>query len=519
MPIFEFEKPDGTIVEVDAPTQEAALAGFRNAGKPRLSGNPLKAAGQLVVGAFDLAGGGVDSLATGLQGVAMGTAGAINPNDTYLDAAARAPRFRDPGPVSTGGKVIADKLGTALSYTGIPQVLEGAGNLIEDTLGPEARHVAGVGAEAAATFLPGARVPVRAAAPLSAAAGRAVEAVQRAGFHVPPHRPTGAGGAVAGTPGQNTRASLATHEINDAKLAVANQDVTHRWATRAVNIPEASPEAVARAVKEAELPYDEMRAANLAVFPDQQLLQDAMALGGGQGGPGVRLPVDDAVQRLQTAILDTKRHSTGSIIDNVRTWRRDGFRNLGSEDVKAQTLGEAQLAAADALDGLLDRSLQRAAQMAQGPAPTLAALYNKLHADYVSGRARRADLHVLEDAMNAAGEINAQVIHRIGQRRRLNPFFQEIARAYDIMPGAMAPVARASRTARASPLTVVPSTTAGIGGLIVKLTARSGQGVAARSRAARASADFRRNNRRRAVAATRDAALLNELTQEQGGGR
>jgi hypothetical protein len=473
MPIFEFEKPDGSIVEVDAPTQDAALAGFRSMSKPGFT-DKLGVA-NFGVAAADVALSGVNQFIHTAGGIARGLGGALPAGigaESYQEGRALVrDREGDLGPKTGAGKELAENVGKGMRFTGLPQALEWLNTKLDENAPPAVADAVRDASVIASVGVPATRA-VR-VAPRLAAAGRAVEAVQTDGYVVPPHRPVGPGGAVAGDASANLRGALSSHSVNDAKLAIANQDVTQRWAARANEIEgELSPEARDAAIKRAEEPYKELRDANLAIFLDKQFLDDVTGIGGRQDGVGVRLQPDVAVERLQTALINASRQTTASIIDDVRAFRSKGYRQLNSQDAATQDIGSAHLAAADALDGLLDRSLQRTASMAERAAPTEAALYRHLHKAYVEGRRRRADLHILEEAMNAAGEVDAAVIARIGKKRTLNDSYARIARAHEIMPDAMQRVAVASRTSRQSAMTMAPSTIAAMGSTLARMASR-----------------------------------------------
>jgi hypothetical protein len=474
MPIFEFEKPDGSIVEVDAPTQEAALAGFQRQSKPGFTDKlGVKNFG---IAAADVALSAGNQTLHQLAGTVRGLSNLLPAGTDGSYAEGRAlvrDREGDLGPRTGAGRELADKVGQGMRVTGIPQLMEWAGKKLDEHASPEVADAVRTGATVASLGVPASRA-ARVARPSVTAPARAVEAVQNDGYLVSPHRPVGPEGAVAGDTSSNVRSALSSHSVNDAKLAIANQDVTQRWAARANEIDgEISPESIQAAIKRSEEPYQELRDANLAVFQDQQFLQDVAGMTGNQGTVGVRLAPDAAVERVQTALLSASRQSTASIIDDVRAFRSKGYKQLNSQDAATQDVGSANLAAADALDGLLDRSLQRAAQMADRAAPTEAALYRRLHAAYTEGRRRRADLHILEEAANGAtGEVDAAVIAKIGERRRLNDHYARIARAYQVAPNAMQRVDRASRTARQSSVTMAPSTISGTGSMLARMVSR-----------------------------------------------
>ena len=309
-------------------------------------------------------------------------------------------------------------------------------------------------------------------------AADAIRGMQNDGYAVPAHVTAGPGGATAGGAIERTVSGVAGSERVDNIMSVANQDVTDRFAARANGLQSefVTPQAVQTAINAAEAPYADIKASGINVTADPDYINAVGRLGGNRNaqGVGVQVRPDRAVRELQNGMLGAQ-HTSESIVDDVRRMRSQGFKRVASDNVEAQQLGQAQLDAADALDGLLERSLQREAQAAAAAGNNAASqLIGRLHQNYIQGRARRADLHILEDAMNTTtGNVEAAVIHRIGQRRPLrNPLYQRIARAYDTAPTAMAPVARASRGASG------PSTLdVAVGGGVAGATTPGGLGV------------------------------------------
>lgn len=467
-----------------------------------ISDNPVKAGAQLVGGVADVVGGGIAGLAERIEGMGRGLIGAVDPNDTYHDARRRTPApVRDPAPVSAGGKVVANALATVVGGTRIPDVLNAVGGGIERVAGPDAREAAGTLAEVAT--LPLSRVkPVGRMAP----AGEALARVERNGFITSSHAPIGPKGGVAGTVTERAGGTIAGVDKVDAMKSVANQEVISRYAARGGRLGTefVEPAALKEAIRRAEIPYDELRQSGVTVTPDQTLLNEAATI------------LNEAGQ-INTAAARSVRQLTqpldpGGVIDAVRTLRQQGFKRIAGENVEAQEIGALQLRAADALDGVLDRSLQRAAARAQQTGNAAeASVLNRLYQGYVDGRAWRADLHILEEVMNpTTGAVSAQALARIAERRKMNPQYQPIVEAYQATPYSMQDVAKASRTSQAGTMDVAVG--GGLGNALVNLTGlgKVAATIAVRRGAARAGVQrmspWRREMNRRAERALRQGA-------------
>lgn len=483
-----------------------------------ISDNPVVATGQLAAGAFDVVGGGIAGLAERIEGVGRGLIGAVNPNDTYHDARKRTPApIRDPQPVSAGGKVIQNALGAVIGGTRIPDVLNAVGGGIEAVAGPDAREALGTLAEVATLPLSRGKPPAR-----LAPAGEALANVERNGFITSSHAPTGPTGGVAGTVTERAGSTIAGVDKVDALKSVANQEVTSRFAARGARLGSefVEPATIREAVRRAEIPYDELRASGVRVAPDQALLNDAAAIL--NEASGISPAAARSVRQL-TQPLDT-----GSVIDAVRQLRQQGFKRVAGDNVEAQEIGALQLRAADALDGVLDRSLQRAAATARQAGNTAeASVLDRLYQGYVDGRAWRADLHILEEVTNpTTGAVSPAALARISERRRMNPQYQAIVEAFQATPYSMQDVAKASRAAQAGTMDVAVG--GGLGNALVNL---SGLGkvaatIAVRRGAARAGVQrlspWRREMNRRAErtlrqggsAAVRATALNSALGDE-----
>lgn len=477
-------------------------------------------AGQIAAGVADVIGSSIRGTINEPATTLAGLAGAVNPNDTYMDAKARARAQIEMGDAlvpseglrTEAGPAIANVIALSPGMQQIGMALDAIGDGIEKIAGPEARDVV----ESAMTLatLRSPRTLAKPRVPTPPAA-QAVDRMRNAGFTVPGHTPTGPGGATAGTASERVLAGVAGGERVDAMISVANQDVASRWISRGGRLDTefVEPAAVQRAIKNAELPYEELRQAGIAVQPDMTLLQDASRIineAGQVGTPAVR-----AVRDL------TKPLSVDHVIDSVRQLRQQGFKRMASDNVEAQEIGDLQIKAADALDAVLERSLSReAAAAAQTDNATLAAVLKRLHGAYVDGRAWRADLHIIEDVMNpSTGSIDPARLARIGERRRLNPQLQVVADAYRTSPSAMQKVESASRAAQLGTMDVAMGggvqsvrSAAGLGTLIGSMLGRQAARRAASAPRKRGLEAMRARNRRRVARAT---ALAQSVDNEE----
>lgn len=473
-----------------------------------------------LVGAADIAMSGLRGMVNEPSTTLAGLVGAVNPNDTYMaakgrgraaieqdDQLVRSERLRTPQ-----GELMATVMGMDPGLKLIGNVLNAGGEAVERVAGPEARDVTESALTLATLRTPG-RAPTR--RPPAAAA---IERMRQDGFVVPGHTPAGPGGATAGSGGEKVLAGVAGGDRVDSMISVRNQDVASRWMSRGANLGTefVEPEAVARAIQMAEIPYEEIRKAAITVRPDQPLLQEAARIVNEAGtiSPTAVRAVRDLTQPL----------SPDGVIDSVRKLRQQGFRRISSDAVEAQEIGELQVAAADALDSVLERSLQReGAAAAQTGNVTLARTLQRLHGAYVQGRAWRADLHILEDVMNrTTGAVSAQKLQRISQRRRLNPNYQRVVDAYNTSPYALQDLAPASRTAQVGTMDVAVGggmgsvrSAAGLGTLIGTLLGRHAARKAASSPGNRALAAMRARNRRRVALGTAGAQSVNNEEQRR----
>ena len=507
----------------------------RNLLKPAAEAPPMSAA-DWAIGAGDVAVSSVRGMVNRPATTAAGLAGAVG-EGTYDEAKAQAiadieagkglvasERLRTPQ-----GAVVAGKIEQGIEATNalpFPANLPGltarlltaadkglrslGGNAVADTAGSVASLLT-IGRSPTQGVLGRGVGGARRALPNTPSAD-AIRAVQQDGYAVPAHISAGPGGATAGSAAEKTVAGVVGSGRIDNIMSVANNDVTNRFAARANGLPGEfpTPRSVQDAINAAEAPYNDIKASRIDILPDGTYTAAVQRIGGTRSarGTGVEVKPDKAVRELKDAMSSAYTNfDAASVVDDVRRFRSEGFRGISSADVNAQQLGRAKLEAADALDGLLERALQREAQAAAAAGNTAgASLLGRLHRNYVEGRAKRADLHILEDAMNkTTGNIDASVIARIAESRPLkNPLYQRIARAYNLMDSAMQRVDVASKGA-SGPGTLDVAMGGGVagastpGGLGVLIASVLGRQMVRRA----AARGGRRSPARRAVTATR----------------
>lgn len=522
--ILEFpdDAPDDVINQVAKAETEAFARRSRDVAALKesaaeLSGNPLKAGAQLVTGAFDVTAGGIAGLAEKLEGLGRGAVGAINPNDTYMDARRRTPPpVRDPAPVTPGGRVIANALNTALGVVGVPQTLNATGEGIESLLGPAARDVAGTVTEAATLAVPAMRG--RPQVPLA----QAVENAERLGYVTPAYAPTGRAGQTAGGAVERAVEGAAT-QSSEAIKSVVNQNVTDRLAARAgrLDTEYTTPTAIENAVQRAEAPFADIRQTKLEFASDPDYYRSVRDITGSQyNGRGVKLPIDEIVKKLQDALLSARRHTVDSLIDQIGILRSQGFRALGGVDDAAAIRGAAQLKAADALESLMERGLDRAAQRAQTVSPAASVLLQRLIQQYRTGRAWRSDLHIIEESMHPGktGVIDAHRLARISQRRGglKNPILQGVAETAHNFPAVTTPLPQASRGAVQTGIGAATRNEMGaLGATIGRMLSRTSLRMAQSRRTGSRAAVVRAGTRAAVVGGARAAALENEVNREE----
>lgn len=422
-----------------------------------------------------------------LGGTLAGVKGAVDPNDTYMDArnrrvaegeaaVANAPNISPEGRAMMGG------LATGAENSGLSAGLDMAGDAIEAVgnvagIGPELRDVSGTAALLATMRTPKKVVP-------TTPGELAVVRMRANGFIVPPGTPTGTGTRgqplYAGSRTERTAAGVAGTSDIENVISMHNQGVAQKFAARAGGLPEGqvTPGGVARATAEANRAYDNIKEFDVPVLlplPEynhllkriQDLVDNTNPLRGAPNGE---------IRALQQLLLNPKGARVSHFVDRIKELRDKSFRNAqtaktsGGADL--HDLSVAQRQAADILEDALDSFLSDTA--ATFPDPGTRALIGKLHQDWTTARSRLSTLHVIRDAMNPeTGALDASVIAKAGETVRLHPDLQRIAEAYAVNPKALRAPEMAARTA-ASPISRIDAISLGFGATIGTSAAAAG---------------------------------------------
>jgi hypothetical protein len=421
-------------------------------------------------------------MGTQMRGTLEGIKGAIDPNDTYMDAKNRVHAEADaafqqaaamndagsPGGISPEGRAMMGGLQQGAENFGIPQALDATGDVIEAVAGPEARDATGT-----AALLATMRAPK---SPAATTPGQlAVARMRQNGFIVPPGTPTGTGPGgkplYAGTLTERTASRMASTATIEDAISMANQSVAQRYAARAGGLPEGqvTPGGVKRATDAANEAYGNLKKFDVQVLlplPEYNGLLRRIHDIVDNTNPLRGRPNPDIVA-LRDRLLKANGARVPHFVDEVRALREDSFLNSQAArnggGARLESLSKAQRQAADILDDALDSFLRDTAAQMSKQDPATGAIVGKLYEGYTQARSRLSTLHVIRDAMNEqTGAIDASVIHNAGQTTRLHPDLQKIAEAYEVNPKALRAPEQAARTASA-PLSAVDTISLGFG--------------------------------------------------------
>jgi hypothetical protein len=192
-----------------------------------------------------------------------------------------------------------------------------------------------------------------------------------------------------------------------------NQQVTNAIAAKELGVDATTPltKQTFEAIRsEAGKAYGAVAQAMPQVSTDLTFASGVKQLGGratqaAKDFPGVF--ENGGVERLVQTLSNTDKFSTQAALDTVRQLRADAGSHLKAfDDPAKKALGQAQRAAADLLDGLIERRL------AQGGNATLMN-------DYRQARQLIAKSHDVESATNlATGEVSARDLARMADKGR-----------------------------------------------------------------------------------------------------
>lgn len=251
----------------------------------------------------------------------------------------------------------------------------------------------------------GSGMKIAAAAP--AAANAAAQAAKEAGYVLPPNMASESPGVV-----QSAVHSLGG-EIKTQQLAsVKNQAVTNKLAAKAIGLPEGtmlSDEAFRAARSPALQTYKEMAGSIPQIAADDEFKTVVTDLGGRSKAAATRFPnvmKNQGVTELGDDLAKLDGASPQEAMDLVRTLRAEAKANLKAfDDPKKTALGQAQKKAADAVDSLMERNLEK----------TNPDLVNQ----YRAARQLLAKSYDVEEATNTAtGNVSAHHLARLDKKGR-----------------------------------------------------------------------------------------------------
>lgn len=264
--------------------------------------------------------------------------------------------------------------------------------------------------------------------------------------------------------------------------SAANQETTNSLAAEELGLPHDTTldDNVFSGVRStAGKAYQAVRDYIPRISPDQDFQADVKSLGALNGELAKDFPElvrNDDISTLAENLANKESFSTSAGLDAVKTLRANGAKNLQAiGDPQKNALGFAQRQAADAIDDLIDRSLERGVMTETGPSPDMSALVDS----YRAARQTVAKSYDIEAATNpATGDVSAAKIAQIGNRRPLTGGLQKIADMANAFPKA---VQSPSKFGGVEPLSVLDIMGAGGTGAAAALAGRplEGAGMAA----------------------------------------
>lgn len=142
--------------------------------------------------------------------------------------------------------------------------------------------------------------------------------------------------------------------------------------------------------------------------------------------------------------LSKPSFSSEAAIEMQKVLRRDGYANLKAFDKPAQqSLGEAQINAARAIDDLIDQNLNM-----QAP-PGVKNFQSKLSANLAEARKKIAQTYAVQGALNTAtGNVSARALGKLWEKQgTLTGGLKEVAEAHNAFPKQMRDVDKLPGTA------------------------------------------------------------------------
>lgn len=259
---------------------------------------------------------------------------------------------------------------------------------------------------------------------------------------------------------EGTAGKLTTRQMASAR----NSEVTTNLAKRSLGIPENGQitEAGLQSLRsQAGQAYEAVKqfgaSNNLRMRTDPAFQRDIKNLGGDINAAIKEFPdlvKVPEIEALQTS-LNVKNMTPTAAVElskSLRAQASDNARAMARGDPQARALMSAQRQAADAVEGLIERTLQRSGQAA-------------LLKDYKNARTIIARSHDVEAALNpATGTIDPRILSRLDDKRPLGGGLDVAANTYKAFPKAMQTPESIGSQPGISPLDFAMSTGLGIGG-------------------------------------------------------
>lgn len=248
-----------------------------------------------------------------------------------------------------------------------------------------------------------------------------------AGYNVSPSREVN--GQPVGTGLSRVAEAIGGKTRTEAARAMKNQPVTQRLAGEEVGVPELTPATLEQARGEANAKYKALDSIQEPLnLRDPQYINDVTALTPPKLGPLSSEPLAD-IGKLQKSLTAGATDSVASAVERVKDLRAQAnnyYRAAKSGvDPNAEKLAHAHADAAEALDDLLQRTLEKS------PDPQV----RQMVAEYKAARVRLAKINVVDRAMNkGSGEVNPANIKQQGTKRNLTGNLDLIARMQAAFP-------------------------------------------------------------------------------------
>lgn len=248
------------------------------------------------------------------------------------------------------------------------------------------------------------------------------EAIE-AGYRIPPAMARG------GAPVGNALQSLSGQFKTEQLASLKNQPVTNALAKQAIGVdPETSftPQVFQNVRKEAGKAYEDVQTNVPELTNDATFRETVTNLGGRMTEAAREFPellANPELEKLSDTLANKETFSSKAAIQLVRKLRSQASTNFKAFDKPMQQeLAHAQREAADAIDDLIERNLERLS--AEG-SDFEARLPTDLVAKYRQARKRMAMSHDIEDATNSAtGDVNALDLARMAEKGR--PFTNQL---------------------------------------------------------------------------------------------